>query len=453
MTSVSSADAARDRVGTRTASFYRAVWRWHFYAGLLTLPFLILLATTGGLYLFRHQIDGFIHSDLKQVEMRSVEQRPASEIVARALASFPGKAVKYVPPETATASAEVTIRDAAGARMVVHVDPYDARVLGQIPDKGTVMWIVRQIHSLAYFGPIANGVIEIVGGWSILLVATGIYLWWPRKRSGGVVSVRGKPQQRLFWRDLHAVTGAFAGVFIVFLALSGMPWSVLWGSKVNEWANGNNFGYPAGVRVNVPMSDEHLHHAGPTSWSLEQAKMPESTQTSAGPIDLDAAVAKFDALGLTRGYAVNIPAGPQGVYTGSVYPDDMARQRVIHLDQYSGNVLIDMGFADYGPLGKALEWGINVHMGQEFGLANKLLMLAVCLAIILLAVSAGVMWWKRRPSGSMGVPPLPAHPSAPTVVVAMLAIGGVIFPLVGASLVAMVLIDWLSTRNTATKRI
>jgi uncharacterized iron-regulated membrane protein len=53
----------------------------------------------------------------------------------------------------------------------------------------------------------------------------------------------------------------------------------------------------------------------------------------------------------------------------------------------------------------------------------------------------------------MGVPPLPAHPSALTVVVAMLAIGGVIFPLVGASLVAMVLIDWLATRNTATTRI
>lgn len=442
MTTVSSAKTAPGRAD-RATSFYHAVWRWHFYAGLLTLPFLILLAITGGLYLFRYELDGLIHRDLKQVEIRNGATAAPSAMVANALAAFPGQAVKFVPPETPTTSAEVTIRAADGARKVAYVDPYDGRVLGQLPDKGTVMWVVRRIHSLAYFGPIANGVIEIVGGWAILLVATGLYLWWPRGRSGGVVSVRGGARKRIFWRDLHAVTGAFAGLFIVFLAVTGMPWSVVWGDQVNRWANGNNFGYPAGVRVALPMSDEHLHHAGPTSWSLEQARVPESVAKAAAPIGLDAAVAKFDALGLTRGYAVNLPSGPAGVYTGSVYPNDLSRQRVIHLDQYSGEPLIDMSFADYGPLGKALEWGVNVHMGQEFGLANQLLMLAVCLAIILLAISAGVMWWKRRPAGSFGVPPLPPERRVLYGVFAILGIGGVIFPLVGASMLAMLALDRL----------
>ncbi|WP_181832696.1 PepSY-associated TM helix domain-containing protein [Bosea caraganae] len=440
MTTISLAETAPARA---SASFYRAVWRWHFYAGLLTLPFLILLAVTGGLYLFRYELDGLIHRDLKQVEIRTSAMAAPSAIVANALAAIPGQAVKFVPPETPSASAEVTIRTADGTRKVAYVDPYDGHVLGQLPDKGTVMWVVRQIHSLAYFGPVANGVIEIVGGWAILLVATGLYLWWPRGRSGGVVSVRGDAGKRVFWRDLHAVTGAFAGLFVVFLAVTGMPWSVFWGDQVNRWANGNNFGYPAGVRVAVPMSDEHLHHAGPTSWSLEQARVPESVAKAAAPIGLDTAVAKFDALGLTRGYAVNLPSGPAGVYTGSVYPNDLSRQRVIHLDQYSGEPLIDMSFADYGPLGKALEWGINVHMGQEFGLANQLFMLAVCLAIILLAVSAGVMWWKRRPAGSLGVPPMPPRRRTLYGVFAILGIGGVIFPLVGASLLAMLALDRL----------
>ncbi|MDR6870931.1 putative iron-regulated membrane protein [Bosea sp. BE125] len=450
MTTVSTAEAAPTRAADRAASFYRAVWRWHFYAGLMTLPFLILLAVTGGLYLFHQDLDRLIHRDLKQVERRVDAPRKPSEIVASALAAAPGRAVKYVPPETDRASAEVTIRDATGTRQVAYVDPYDARVLGMLSDRGTVMWVVRQLHSLAYFGPVANGVIEIVGGWSILLVATGIYLWWPRKGGGGVVTVRGQPRQRVFWRDLHAVTGIFAGVFIVFLAISGMPWSVFWGAKVNEWANGNNFGYPAGVRVAVPMSEDHLHQHGPTAWSLEQAKMPESNANPGQAIGLDAAIARFDALHLAPGYAVNLPAGPKGVYTGSVYPNDLSRQRVVHLDQYSGEPLIDMGYADYGPLGKALEWGINVHMGQEFGLANQLLMLAACVAIILLAVSAGVMWWKRRPAGRLGVPPLPARPGTLYGVFAILAVGGAIFPLVGASLIAMLLLDRLLSRRIAT---
>ena len=104
---------------------------------------------------------------------------------------------------------------------------------------------------------------------------------------------------------------------------------------------------------------------------------------------------------------MDIPATPTGVYTGSVYPDDLSQQRVVHLDQYTGKPLIDLSYADYGPLAKWLEWGINVHMGQEFGLANQLVLLAVCMAIVVLAVSAGVMWWKRRPKGSLGVPPMP----------------------------------------------
>ena len=125
----------------------------------------------------------------------------------------------------------------------------------------------------------------------------------------------------------------------------------------------------------------------------------------------------------------------------------MALQRVIHLDQYSGKPLIDMSYADYGPLGKALEWGINVHMGQEFGVANQIVMLAACFAIVLLCVSALVMWWKRRPQGSLGVPPLPAEKATLRVVVALLAIGGLIFPLVGLSLIVMVMIDAVLTRN------
>jgi hypothetical protein len=102
-----------------------------------------------------------------------------------------------------------------------------------------------------------------------------------------------------------------------------------------------------------------------------------------------------------------------------------------HLDQYTGKPLIDMSFADYGPLGKGLEWGINVHMGQEFGLANQLFMLAVCIAIVLMSVSAGVMWWKRRPRGGFGVPPLPSDRRVLRGVVGILAVGGVLFPLVG----------------------
>lgn len=436
----------------RSLDLYRAVWRWHFYAGLLVLPFLILLAVTGGMFLFRDEIDRAWHHDLKVVDVRDGGTLPASVLVDAALAARPGTLVKITTPATPDGSLEVTVKTPDGRR-AVYVDPYDGRVLGELADRGTLMWTVRRLHSLAEFGTIPNGIIEIVGGWSILLVVTGFYLWWPRGQRGGVMSVRGTAKRRVFWRDLHAVTGAVAGLAIGIMALSGMPWSVLWGAKVNEWANSSNYGYPSGVRANIPMSDEHLEHAnGPTTWSLEQAKVPLSTAPVAQPIGLDRAKAIIDGLGVSPGYALSVPGGPTGVYSASVYPDDLSKQRVVHLDQYSGKPLIDMGFADYGPAGKAMEWGINVHMGQEYGLANQLVLLVVCAAIVLMAVSAAVMWWKRRPAGSLGVPPPPLDRGVMRGLIACMAVFGLIFPLVGASLLVMLALDLALTRRPRLSR-
>lgn len=440
----------------RSASdLYRAVWRWHFYAGLLVLPFMIILAITGALYLFRDEIDGVVHANLKQVEIRDGVAKPTpSEMVAAALAAHPGTAVKFTDPASPSSSAEITVSTEAEGKLAVYVDPYSGKVLGSLPDRGTIMWTIRYLHSLKYFGSFTRALIEIAGGWSILLVGTGIYLWWPRSQAGGVLSIRGTPKRRVFWRDTHAVTGIFVGFFIVFLAVTGMPWSGVWGAKVNEWANGNNFGYPAGVRVAVPMSDEHLDHVAKTSWSLEQAQVPQSPDHRHGatPISLDEAVATFDRLGLHHGYTVAIPTTLAGVYTGSVFPDDLSQQRVVHLDQYSGKQLLDMSYSDYGPLGKWLEWGINVHMGQEFGLVNQIVLLVACIAIVALAASAGVMWWKRRPAGSLGVPPVPSDTRVFRGLMAILVAGGIVFPLVGLSLMIMLAFDWSYSKLLGQRR-
>lgn len=445
-----------------SADLYRAVWRWHFYAGLLVLPFLVWLAITGGLYVFKNEIDGFFHQRLLTVSAAATPARAPTELAAAALAAHPGTLLKYTPPAAATRSAEALIATSGGERLAVFVDPYRAAVLGTLPEGGSVAWTIRKLHSLKYFGKVARGAIEIAAGWAILLVLTGIYLWWPRGQSGGVVTLRGAPAKRVFWRDLHAVTGLGVGGMLLFLAITGMPWSVLWGQQINQWANGNNFGYPAGVRVQVPMSELRLADGETTTWSLQQARIPESGHEGheghegqaghalpGGPQQpaawsLDQAVAAFERLGLAPGYAVQLPKGPRGVYSGSVYPADLSQQHVVHLDQYSGKPLLDMRYADYGPLGRALEWGINVHLGMEWGVFNQALLVVTCLAIVLLCVSAAVMWIKRRPAGRLGVPPQPASRRLQAGVLALLLVGGAIFPLVGASMLVMAVLDYLA---------
>ncbi|MEY8843094.1 PepSY-associated TM helix domain-containing protein, partial [Cribrihabitans sp. XS_ASV171] len=114
---------------------YRAVWRWHFIAGLVVLPFILILAVTGGIYLFKDEINNAAHGSLRFVEAGHAAL-PPSEITAAALAAHPGTLRAYTPPPAANRSAEVDIVGADGLRNTVYVDPYDGRVLGTLWDGG-----------------------------------------------------------------------------------------------------------------------------------------------------------------------------------------------------------------------------------------------------------------------------------------------------------------------------
>jgi uncharacterized iron-regulated membrane protein len=143
---------------------------------------------------------------------------------------------------------------------------------------------------------------------------------------------------------------------------------------------------------------------------------------------------------------MSIPDNDKGVFTASLFPDDLGDQRVIHIDQYSGKPLVDISFDQYPLAGRLIEWGINVHQGQEWGRFNQILMLVTCLAIVLMCVSAAIMWWKRRPTGRLGVPPMPPRKSVYIGLWVIAAIFGIVFPMTGIAVVAMVLFDQIALR-------
>ncbi|MFZ7197366.1 PepSY domain-containing protein, partial [Bordetella avium] len=84
-----------DREHVAAADLYRAVWRWHFYAGMLVLPFMILLAATGMLYLFHDEIESVWYRDLRQVAEHDAAPRAPETLAAAALAAQPGTLLKY----------------------------------------------------------------------------------------------------------------------------------------------------------------------------------------------------------------------------------------------------------------------------------------------------------------------------------------------------------------------
>lgn len=432
--------------GAIGSALYRALWRWHFFAGLICAPIVILLAVTGGIYLFKDEINDGLHRDLRIVAPQSTERLAPSALVAKALEAHPGTLKGYTAPLAPDRAAGVQIVGADGLKDIIYVDPYSGRVLGSLWDGGfagsPTMFVVRKLHSLKYLGWFAERIVEAVAGWMVLMVASGVYLWWPRGQKGGVVTVRGKPGKRMFWRDLHAVTGIFVSVFIVFLAMTGLPWSGYWGKHFYSFAYAVGMGMPDGYWDKYPVSTVPLKDSiDRAPWIIENQPTPLSTTASGVPAKLDDVVRTVEGLGMAPGYAVVIPNKPDGVFTASVYPDDITRERVVHLDQYSGKVLFDMRLKDLGLFGRLAEWGISVHMGQEFGLANQLILLASLVAMVGLVVSGLVMWWKRRPAGSLGAPRLPAGAGVPKGLIVIAVAGGLFFPMVGISMLVFAVIE------------
>lgn len=425
---------------------FRAVWRWHFYAGLLVLPVLMLMALTGALYLFNTEIDGAVYRNLSHVEARSTTV-PPDRWIASAEAGLGGKVKNVLVPAAADEAVRVTVVLPDGGKRTAFVDPYDGRLIGQT-GYGGVMETVKQLHSLVLLGDWANYVVEIVAGWAIILVATGVFLWWPRGRGVGVATIRGRDaRRRPFWRDLHAVTGLYAGAVIAFLVLTGMPWSAFWGDQVMGWVKDHGLGRPKPPAGALPFN--HAEHGdGPVGvgWTMEGMVMPGS---ATGPTPLATVITTADGQGLTRPYTVSIPSDPSLSWTAAREVRQVEDTRALHIDAATGTIRADIGYDRFGVGARAFEWGIAVHQGTQYGWINRYLMLGGCIAIWVLGISGVMMWWKRRPpnlgKGRIGAPEVPPGPRVRAAVLGIVLPLAILYPLTGLSLIAALAIERAAT--------
>ncbi|WP_020184729.1 PepSY domain-containing protein [Methylopila sp. 73B] len=445
---------------------YRAVWRWHFYAGLIVAPFLLILSVTGAIYLFNDEINDVLHAE-KRIVAPHGETLPLSRLIAAAEASVSGgKATRIDTWSAPDRSAQVFVTAGDGTALRAFVDPGTGAPLGAYVYERTLVGFADRFHGSLMLGTFGDGVVELAACWGVVLIVTGLYLWWPRGVRGvaEALTPRLRARGRPFWKSLHAVIGVWTAGLILFLILTGLPWANVWGTLLRAGTEVAGVGYPTSHRNHgsVPASGQTLKQAtGEAPWTLENAPMPSSgdhaahhgaahappADPEAQPIGVDRAAEVLAAAGMTHPYRLSLPNGPAGVFSAYTYPDQPEGQRTIQIDQYSGRILNDVGFKDYGSAAKAVELGVQLHMGNYFGWANQIVMLFACLGAAALSITGPVMWWRRRPVGGLGAPRPLAPARARTVALITLALG-VAFPLAGASLLAALAIDrWAGRRR------
>ncbi|WP_233890655.1 PepSY-associated TM helix domain-containing protein, partial [Tenacibaculum piscium] len=220
------------------------LWKWHFIAGLVSLPFILVLSITGAIYLFNPDVESKEVAKIQDVE--NLHKTPISyqqqwENAKEKLKKKPSSMVINDNPEKAT---EFVV-GRFSHKTTVFVNQYTGEATGTFSPKDTWMYTVRKLHGELLGGKIGTKIIELIASWMVVLILTGIYIWWPFS-SGikGVFTIRFKEGKRILFRDLHAVTGFWMSLLLLIILAGGLPWTDVFGSNFKWVQKVTNTGYP-----------------------------------------------------------------------------------------------------------------------------------------------------------------------------------------------------------------
>lgn len=403
---------------------YRVIWRWHFYAGLIVLPVLIVVALTGAIYVFRPELEQQLNAAMltvtPQAQRASYETQLAN---AQAAAPTGARATAMLLHSDPALATQFSFSTKNGDNLNVFVNQHTGKVQGSYVYGHSFFDVVMVIHRRLLAGTIGRIVVELATSWGVILSITGLYLWWPRGRNkvlGALVPrVRGK--RYLVWRDWHAVPGFYLSVFAVLVMFTGLFYTMTFGrgfQRMLEVTNSNPPSYPEASKSVV--------------------------QPGALPLPLDKIIAIAERAQPEKEMFIDLPNKPNAsiyVYAGS--SDHPSTLTQFYIDQYSGKVMGLTAWRQLPLLYKIQLLSYPIHVGTIFGWPTRVLALLACLVIVGMGITGAAMWWIRRPSGKTGFPQKTKDQQLPKWLVAIICLLAMLMPAAGISILVIVLGDWL----------
>ncbi len=438
------------------------LWRLHFWSAMIASPFVLVACLTGLLYVFTPQIENLLHGHLDKVKPQEMA-RPLDEAVETAIKVMPeGWTLHSVMPafdksDSVRVAFNAPMQDRAktgghsghsghGAAttktegkaqflrpnfgipakaMVVYVNPYTGEVLGQLKESDRFATWARKLHSSLLQGDSWRWMIELAASWTMVMLITGIYLWWPVAGQSGLPQKNAKG--RIAWRQWHSFIGVALGLISFVILTTGLTWSQNAGNQI-KWAR--DAAGQAPPRIPSHFKSSVTEGAKPLSW--EQAVT--AVRRQAPEVSM----------------MVMAPKGPDGVWRANQMDrGDPTKRFDLLLDAYSGEKLYYSGWSEQTAFGKATAIGIPFHRA-EFGIWNQVLLFVFGVGILFSLVSGWVMFFKRRKSGTSIFPAL--LPGAWLSVSPWAIVGGALMllamPVLAMSSAPVALIEiWLGWRR------
>lgn len=411
--------------------FYRVIWRWHFYAGLLVVPIILVASITGGLYVFVDELEAVFFRHVMFVDVPESTQTVSLEEQKK-------NALKILPEGTVFLNVRdhpekdrahrFYFRTPEKELIYVYVNQYNGQVVSKVGRYELFFDIVLKIHRRLYAGNFGRILVELATGWVIILMLTGLYLWIPRKKEKiwGVLLPRWNVKKYVIWRDWHNVTGFYLSILALIVLITGLWFTLATGT---------------GVRL-------AMFSAG--SFPKEVFAPPKSKVNEANERQtLDDIKEKLNGLGIKDEMFIFLPPNNKEasyLARSPVRNHSPMKVRQFYFDSYTGELQKELNASNV-PIGTAVATHMYpIHVGSIFGLPTKILALLVCLVLIFGTISGVVMWWIRRPKGKLGALKRHEEFKVPKWVVLTICVIGILIPTVGVSIIFILIGDWIYQR-------
>jgi uncharacterized iron-regulated membrane protein len=335
----------------------------HLILALAAGLVIVSLGVTGGIMAFEPEIDHLQHRALMDVTP-SGAPHSLVEIGDAVLKARPGERINaYFPAATPARSCGISTPHG-----IVYVNPYTLEILGVRAPGPDWLGNVHQMH-LRLLTTWGRPFVRWSGVIMVVLLVTGLYLWWPMKRAS---ITTGKSPFRT-WFDWHNVTGIFSFVFLLVLSLTGV------------FVGFDDLTIPLAYTLtgSAPLANVGTKIAAPQGASQISPDQAVDIARQALP-----GAEPFIVPAISRTEAYNVR---------SHFPEDLTpggRSRVV-IDSYTGRVIAAES-SRTAPGGRRVEiLNRAIHTGDVFGLPSKIVMsLASLMAPVQLVT--GIMLWRRR---------------------------------------------------------
>ena len=367
----------------------------HRWLGFISGLAVFIVSITGCIYCFQDDIQDILY-DYRTVEPVSKAFVIPSKLIDLAHVRYPeGKitSVIYYGPARSV-QVRITVKKKA---MSLFYNPYSANFLHEQVLKDNFFAFIKEAHLYLFLpkeiGKMVNGVSVIT---FVIIMISGIVLWWPKRKSDRKRSFTIKWNSK--WKrvnyDLHNVLGFYATAIAILLAITGLSYSFQWVSKgIYNIAN---------VVSNVPNEKRSFK-----SDSVNAVLYPDSA------LSINKAYQQVIHNSPKANYLLMVLASkPGSVISVTAYPKPLhfSYSDNYAFDKYSGKMLNFLPFQEKSNGLKINNMNYDIHTGQIMGIPGKIIAFLASLISATLPVTGLIIYLgkkgkkKRKQVASPGKP-------------------------------------------------